>query len=264
MDIYQLAQKLRCKLSLEAKGFQEQNNRIAGGEKVEEGKYPWIVQMDGSGCTGALIDSTHVLTAAYCFLGSIYYDTPENVRKRANAANITVSLGTNINRFCHPPFNCDPPVLANVSDYTLHPAWETLDLLGADVAVLTLTSPVQYSNKVKPICLPSNPGQNYVGKVAVASGFGADKHHQLQDNLMETNVTVISEEDCFNNVKDEITGGAAKWNMSISQEDVRKSLKTKICTKGSPINNNPDWTTGTREGDSGSALNFEEHERFQM
>ena len=102
-----------------------------------------------------------------------------------------------------------------------------------------------------------------MGKVAVASGFGADKYHKPQDNLMETNVTVISEEDCFHNIKDEVTGSAPKWNMSISEEDVRESLKTKICTKGSPINNNPDWTTGTREGDSGSALNFEEHERFQ-
>ena len=101
-------------------------------------------------------------------------------------------------------------------------------MLGADVAVLTLTSPVQYSDKVKPICLPSNPGQNYVGKVAVASGFGADKYHKAQDNLMETKVTVISEEDCFNNIK--------QW---------REFLKTKMCTEGSPIN--PDWTTGARE-----------------
>ena len=228
---------------------------------MEEGKYPWIVQMS-MGCTGALIDSTHVLTAAHCFLGSKYYvEKP----KRADAANITVSLGTNINIFCRssPPY-CYPAVVANVSDYTLHPTWETLDLLGADIAVVTLSSPVQYSDKVKPICLPSNPGQNYVGKVAVASGFGADKYHKPQDNLMETNVKIISEKDCFNNIKEEVTGSAPKWNMSISEEDVRKSLKTKICTKGSPINNNPDWTTGTREGDSGSALNFEEYERFQM
>ena len=89
-------------------------------------------------------------------------------------------------------------------------------------------------------------------------------YHNPTDNLMETDVSVISEEDCFNNIKDEVKEGVAKWNMSISDEDVRMSLKTKLCTRGSPINNNPDWTTGTREGDSGSALNFEEHERFQM
>ena len=79
----------------EAKGFQEQFNQIAGGKKVEEGKYPWIVQTISSmgTCTGALIDSTHVLTAAHCFRGSKYFHNPG---ERADG-NITVTLGTNIN-----------------------------------------------------------------------------------------------------------------------------------------------------------------------
>ena len=250
----------------EAKGFQGQFNRIAGGEKVEEGKYPWIVQMqtgsDGpSGhtwyCTGALLDPTHVLTAAHCIVSSKFGKTPG----QHSDGKIFVLQGTsNVkkNGYVH-----EAHILSNVSDYVLHPTWESLDMLGSDVAVLTLTSPVQYSDKVKPICLPSNPGQNYVGKVAVASGFGRDVDGNEQNNLMETKATVNSEEDCFNKVKDKITEDLAKWNMSISDEDVKKSLKTKICTRGSPINNNPDLTTGTREGDSGSALNFEENGRFK-
>ena len=35
-----------------------------------------------------------------------------------------------------------------------------------------LASPVQYSHKIKPVCLPANPGQDYGGKDAVAVGFG--------------------------------------------------------------------------------------------
>ena len=137
---------------------------------MEEDKYPWIVHMQaGSGgsydktwsCTGALLDPTHVLTAAHCLE---FKNGPAAVN--ITDGNIYVLLGTN-NR--DDGNGGDAHIIAKVSDYVLHPTYEyeTLDLAGSDVAVLTLTSPVQYSDKVKPICLPSNPGQNYVGKVTL-------------------------------------------------------------------------------------------------
>ena len=193
---------------------------------MEEDKYPWIVHMQaGSGgsydktwsCTGALLDPTHVLTAAHCIIRSKFGKAPGH----NSDGIIYVLLG--INNIAD-GYGEDAHIIANVSDYTLHPTWETLDLLGADIAVVTLSSPVQYSDKVKPICLPSNPGKNYVGKVAVASGFGGDVDGNKQKNLMETNVTVISDEEC-------LTFNASDW---ITNDTIRDFFKIKICTKGSP------------------------------
>ena len=233
---------------------------------MEEGKYPWIVQMqtgsDGpSGqtwsCTGALLDPTHVLTAAHCIVSSKFGKTPG----QHSDGKIFVLQGTsNVkkNGYVH-----EAHILSNVSDYVLHPTWETQDMLGSDVAVLTLTSPVQYSDKVKPICLPSNPGQNYVGKVAVASGFGGDVDGFEQRNLMEINTTIIADEEC-SKILYETLKKVERTPDWITEDLIKKSFKTKLCTRGSPINNNPDVTTGGRPGDSGSALNFKENGRFPI
>ena len=232
---------------------------------MEEGKYPWIVHMQtGSGgsqdktwsCTGALLDPTHVLTAAHCIIRSKFGKAPGH----DSDGNIFVLLGINNIADGHGE---DAHIIANVSDYALHPTWETLDMLGSDLAVLTLTSPVQYSDKVKPICLPSNPGQNYVGKVAVASGFGADVDGFEQRNLMEINTTIITDEECSKTLYETLkkVERTPDW---ITEDLIKKSFKTKLCTRGSPINNNPDVTTGGRPGDSGSALNFKENGRFPI
>ena len=68
----------------------------------------------------------------------------------------------------------------------LHPSFNDdtylKDFNGSDVAVLTLASPVQYSHKIKSVCLPANPGQDYGGSVAVAAGFGhGDKDDYCDD-----------------------------------------------------------------------------------
>ena len=69
------------------------------------------------------------------------------------------------------------------------------------MAVVSLAARVQYSHKIKPVCLPSNPGQNYGGKDAVAAGYGdgekIDGHLKSQVELMKKTQTLVPDRECL-------------------------------------------------------------------
>jgi len=65
-----------------------------------------------------------------------------------------------------------------------------------DIALLKLSSPVEVSSDVLPVCLPpSKP--TYAGKTAIATGWGTTSSGGSQPNtLREVNVPVLSDAQC--------------------------------------------------------------------
>ena len=114
--------------------------------------------------------------------------------------DITVVLAGNNKKDPHPQH-----VVANVTKIHLHPSYDdryfNCNFNGSDVAVVTLASPVQYSHKIKPVCLPSSPGQDYGGNIAVAAGFGRaeriDGREKSQDELMKKTQTLVPDWECL-------------------------------------------------------------------
>uniref|UniRef100_T1GYZ1 Peptidase S1 domain-containing protein n=1 Tax=Megaselia scalaris TaxID=36166 RepID=T1GYZ1_MEGSC len=100
--------------------------RVVGGEPSELGTWPWITLLgydvlEGSPfkCGGSLITKRHVLTAAHC------------IRKTT-----TVDI--------------------NIVKMDRHPQYNSRNGKN-DIAILHLESPVSYTERIHPACLPKDP-----------------------------------------------------------------------------------------------------------
>ena len=131
--------------------------RVVGGSQATSTDAPWqaLVLPDGYLCGGAILDVTHVVTAAHCV-----YDDEEHEILAPSA--ITVHAGIT-NRFAagqHPA----------VTGVSVYPGYDP-DMQTSDVAILTLATPLSFSSTVKAIELTDvgyRPGSRAMGCASAA------------------------------------------------------------------------------------------------
>ena len=114
-----------------------------------------------------------------------------------------------------------------------------------DVGVLVLESPLTFSDKIAPICLPceSQPDPGSLTKQGITSqGWGRDEYGKLSESLDEIDVTVRSKSEC--DYKYNSTTGTFKWRVSFRLPELISS--TLFCA-----DNNNDHRIGVCAGDSG-------------
>ncbi|KAI4881434.1 hypothetical protein NFI96_014473 [Prochilodus magdalenae] len=156
-------------------------SRIVGGSPAPPGSWPWLVnlQLDGTlMCGGVLVDSSWVLTAAHCFAGS------------RSESYWTAVVG----EFDITKSDPDEQVL-KVNRVIAHPKFNP-KTFNNDIALVELSSPVVLSERVTPVCLPSDT-EPPAGTPCLVAGWGSlYEDGPSADVVMEAKVPLLSQGTC--------------------------------------------------------------------
>ncbi|KAL6476829.1 hypothetical protein MHYP_G00153280 [Metynnis hypsauchen] len=162
------------------------NTKIVGGETANTSAWPWQVSIQYSGghfCGGSLISNNWILSAAHCF-----QDSSTNY-----PAALTIFLGmaslqgTNLNS-----------QIRFVSQIINHPSY-TSSSHDNDIALLQLTSSVNYTNYIQPACLAAAGSSLGGGALVWVTGWGNTGNSvslPFPQNLQEVEVPVVTNSDC--------------------------------------------------------------------
>ncbi|XP_059414473.1 transmembrane protease serine 9-like [Carassius carassius] len=173
-----------CDAQLNECGRTPLNTRIVGGQNAPAGAWPWQVSLHTGGshfCGGSLINSEWVLTAAHCF------------KTITSASDLTVYLGRQTQQGTN-----ENEVSRSVSQIIKHPGYisSTTD---NDITLLHLSSPVTFTNYIRPVCLASADSTFFNRTVSWVTGWGkigTSTSLASPQTLQEVEVPVVGNRQC--------------------------------------------------------------------
>ncbi|XP_046639209.1 chymotrypsin-2-like isoform X1 [Daphnia pulicaria] len=168
-------------------------SRIVNGKISTLGEYPFMVGiMRGRNvfCGGSLLDANHVLTAAHCVSGLSSQDLLQ----------LTIVMGA-------VDINDSKKVIRHVKSVIRHRQFDNRKLRN-DIALLTLDSPVEFTNVVSPVCLHDDVTKDYVGKDVVTAGWGRTYYKGPKSPVLQkVTLKLKSLDDCRRNLGVQSPGG---------------------------------------------------------
>nr|XP_033501784.1 trypsin II-P29-like [Epinephelus lanceolatus] len=166
------------------------NNKIVGGEDATPGAWPWQVSLhsfSGHFCGGSLINNEWVLSAAHCFSSSSTF-------------GFTVYLGRDSQQSINPN-----EVSRSLSQIIRHPDYDNTPN-NNDVALLKLSSPVEFTDYIRPVCLAAAGSTFPAGTTCWVTGWGTIRSDgtslPFPQTLQEVSVPVVSNTQCSSSYSD--------------------------------------------------------------
>ncbi|KAF5305583.1 hypothetical protein FQA39_LY01674 [Lamprigera yunnana] len=188
-------------------GFEKSTDRVYGGQITDKDELPWMALLrynnkDGTDagfkCGGTLISKRYILTAAHCVLINTYY----------GFSLVSVRLGEwriSTEKDCEEKqanLQCNDPVV----DLKISQVIPSADYDGRsgkhDIALIRLERDVQFTDYVKPICLPNaqhlDPLPNTYLLIA---GWGQTENSSNSDYKLRAEVPVQPREICTKKIR---------------------------------------------------------------
>ncbi|XP_043842849.1 chymotrypsinogen 2-like isoform X2 [Dromiciops gliroides] len=154
--------------------------RIVNGEDAVPGSWPWQVSLqDKTGfhfCGGSIISEDWVVTAAHCGVLKSDVVVAGEFDQGSDEEDIQVLKISQV--FKNPKFN-----YFTVSN---------------DITLIKLATPIQFSDTVSPICLPSSTDDFPSGSNCVTTGWGLTKHtnSNTPERLQQAALPLLSNAEC--------------------------------------------------------------------
>ncbi|KAI2656410.1 hypothetical protein H4Q32_013338 [Labeo rohita] len=162
------------------------HNRIVGGQNADVGEWPWQVSLhfktSGHVCGASIISNKWLLSAAHCFI------QPDSAYKMTSSWQTYSGLR-------------DQNIRDNVQQRTLktiitHPNYDQMTY-DYDISLLELSTPLNFTNTVHPICLPASTHVFSAGSSCFVTGWGTLREGgSVAQILQKAEVKVINDTVC--------------------------------------------------------------------
>ncbi|XP_072535268.1 mannan-binding lectin serine protease 2-like [Salminus brasiliensis] len=166
--------------------------RILGGQKAPPGSFPWQVFFlpSSSERAGAfVIGEKWIMTAAHNF---------KSVTIPLSTKTIKAYVGHNV------PRERSQFIKLNISSIHIHPLYNNTDDkdYDNDIALMKLNTPITFTEKVRPLCLPPKSAE-MIDRLGWVSGFGLKEEHTVSHELRYVRLPIVDQKTCGDSIDNE-------------------------------------------------------------